>query len=141
MGMWICHPCALNYLLDVRAGVELIPKTFPYTLLLYFIPIFENISKQQQQWNVLWLYQLASLKPFQNIGRILFYRLAGRNEYVGYCSFITLIIYAALFKGLIALFISRMFSSKSVADPWTLKSSYSWFLPVQTRWKDNDQAW
>lgn len=24
-------------------------------------------------------------------------------------------------------------------DIWSLKSTYPWFLPVQTRWKDNDQ--
>eukprot|EP00088_Acartia_fossae_P032704 TRINITY_DN3345_c0_g1_i8.p1 TRINITY_DN3345_c0_g1~~TRINITY_DN3345_c0_g1_i8.p1 ORF type:complete len:201 (+),score=24.89 TRINITY_DN3345_c0_g1_i8:24-626(+) len=28
---------------------------------------------------------------------------------------------------------------KPGVDPWFEKSAYSWFLPVQTRWKDNDQ--
>jgi len=29
--------------------------------------------------------------------------------------------------------------NSSPVDAWRLKSSYGWFLPVQTRWKDNDQ--
>jgi len=29
--------------------------------------------------------------------------------------------------------------SSSIEVSWDQKSSYSWFLPVQTRWKDNDQ--
>jgi len=24
-------------------------------------------------------------------------------------------------------------------DPWLARDTYPWFLPVQTRWKDNDQ--
>jgi len=24
-------------------------------------------------------------------------------------------------------------------DPWLDRDTYGWFLPVQTRWKDNDQ--
>lgn len=27
----------------------------------------------------------------------------------------------------------------SPPDPWSQLASYTWFLPVQTRWKDNDQ--
>ena len=27
----------------------------------------------------------------------------------------------------------------STKDGWDQKSMYAWFLPVQTRWKDNDQ--
>lgn len=29
--------------------------------------------------------------------------------------------------------------SSTVVDPWRLKTSFNWFLPIQTRWKDNDQ--
>merc|ERR1719150_1104842 len=32
----------------------------------------------------------------------------------------------------------RTYCSGSKVD-WTAKSVYPWFLPVQTRWKDNDQ--
>ena len=31
------------------------------------------------------------------------------------------------------------FASEAGVDFWRQKSSYAWFLPVQTRWKDNDQ--
>ena len=30
-------------------------------------------------------------------------------------------------------------ASSAPPDFWRRKSSYPWFLPVQTRWKDNDQ--
>ena len=30
-------------------------------------------------------------------------------------------------------------SSGGSGSFWTRRSSYAWFLPVQTRWKDNDQ--
>lgn len=33
----------------------------------------------------------------------------------------------------------RLTSGNSPVDSWRLKSNYGWFLPVQTRWKDNDQ--
>jgi len=33
----------------------------------------------------------------------------------------------------------RLLSVDSSVDFWKSKSSYPWFLPVQTRWKDNDQ--
>lgn len=33
----------------------------------------------------------------------------------------------------------RLISGNSALDTWRLKGSYGWFLPVQTRWKDNDQ--
>jgi len=33
----------------------------------------------------------------------------------------------------------RLLSGSTPADRWRLKSSYGWFLPIQIRWKDNDQ--
>jgi len=33
----------------------------------------------------------------------------------------------------------RLISGNLPVDTWRLKSNYGWFLPVQTRWKDNDQ--
>lgn len=34
---------------------------------------------------------------------------------------------------------SVSFSSSASQDLWQNRSSYLWFLPIQTRWKDNDQ--
>jgi len=33
----------------------------------------------------------------------------------------------------------RNFSTRNISKPWTNTQHFRWFLPVQTRWKDNDQ--
>nr|ALS04503.1 putative uncharacterized protein LOC101670138 [Acartia pacifica] len=43
-----------------------------------------------------------------------------------------------LSKAVSSLIIKRNYC-KPPPEPWFNKASYSWFLPVQTRWKDNDQ--
>lgn len=34
---------------------------------------------------------------------------------------------------------SRRLLSSTVKDPWRLKTTFKWLLPIQTRWRDNDQ--